>query len=95
MFPVQHKPKINNYDSPTPANRSAFFLHLFSNHVKHLEVAVQHSAAVRKLDMERLLLLVSHLVISSKWLPKIFIQIFKEYSRAKLQAPVVAVVRKW
>ena len=33
--------------------------------------------------------LVSHLVISSKWLPKIFIKIFKEYLRAKLQAPVV------
>ena len=33
--------------------------------------------------------LVSHLVISSKWLPKILIQIFKEYLRTKLQAPVV------
>ena len=32
--------------------------------------------------------LVSHLVISSKWLPKIFIQLFKEYLKAKLQAPV-------
>ena len=32
--------------------------------------------------------LVSHLVISPKWLPKIFVQIVKEYLRAKLQAPV-------
>ena len=31
----------------------------------------------------------SDLVISSKWLPKIFIQMFKEYLRAKLQAPVL------
>ena len=28
-----------------------------------------------------------HLAISSKWLPKIFIKIFKEYLRAKFQAP--------
>ena len=33
--------------------------------------------------------LVSHLSISSKWLPKVVIQIFKEYLRTKLQAPVV------
>ena len=31
----------------------------------------------------------SQYAISSKWWPKIFIQIFKEYLRAKLQAPVV------
>ena len=33
--------------------------------------------------------------ISSKWLPKIFIQIFTEYLRAKLQAPVILLAGNW
>ena len=33
----------------------------------------------------------SQYAISSKWLPKYFIQIFKEYLRTKLQVPVVRV----
>ena len=36
----------------------------------------------------------SQYAISSKWLPKMFIQIFKEHLRAKLQAPVVTVLFK-
>ena len=35
--------------------------------------------------------LVSHLVISSKWLPKTFIHIFNEYFRAKRHAPVFVI----
>ena len=32
---------------------------------------------------------INQYVVSSRWLPKIFIQMFKEYLRVKLQAPVV------
>ena len=39
--------------------------------------------------------LVLRLVISSKWLPKHFIQMFKKYLRAKLQAPVHIHVIVW
>ena len=66
-------------------NRSAFFLHLVSNHVERFVIAVQHTLWQTGTALRWL---ISHLVISSKWLPEFFNKIFMEYLRAKLQAPV-------
>ena len=70
-------------------NHSAFFLHLFqiTSNILTLPCNILCGRQETRQGMPPRWLF-SHLVISSKWLPKIFIQIFKEYVKAKLQAPV-------
>ena len=74
-----------------PINETPFELHVFWPSDTGCRSKLTFSESVSPQELEAIM---SQYAISSKWLLKIFIQIFKEYLRAKLQAPVVSLSLK-
>ena len=67
------------------------FGHSECNRVKHYEIISAQELEVWFLHYVWCPAPMSPYTISSKWLPMIFIQMFMEYLRGKIQVPVISV----